>query len=93
MSDLGQAKALLQAALRDLKALRGMTDAQIFADEIFGFHGQQAAEKALKAWIAALGERYLFTELPYKTAKKSRAVFNLCHPWKCTSATGETHGR
>ncbi len=26
-----------------------------FADEIFGFHAQQAVEKTLKAWIASLG--------------------------------------
>ncbi|HHP7245503.1 MAG TPA: HEPN domain-containing protein [Elainellaceae cyanobacterium] len=36
-------------------------DNQIFADEIFGFHIQQAAEKILKAWIAAIGDVYPFT--------------------------------
>jgi HEPN domain-containing protein len=35
-----------------------MTDADTFADEIFGFHAQQAVEKALKAWLALLGEEY-----------------------------------
>lgn len=35
-----------------------MKDAKIFADEIFGFHVQQAAEKLFKAWIALLGETY-----------------------------------
>jgi HEPN domain-containing protein len=29
-----------------------MLDTRIFADEIFGFHAQQAAEKALKAWLS-----------------------------------------
>ena len=29
-----------------------------FADEIFGFHVQQAAEKLLKAWLASRGETY-----------------------------------
>jgi len=44
-----QAKTLLHAAWRDLQALTGMLDAELFVDEIFGFHVQQAAEKALKA--------------------------------------------
>ena len=33
----------------------------LFADEIFGFHVQQAAEKLLKAWLAILGEVYPLT--------------------------------
>ncbi len=32
-----------------------MEDTSTFAEEIFGLHVQQGAEKALKAWIAALG--------------------------------------
>ena len=35
-----------------------MANAAVFADEIFGFHAQQAAEKLLKAWLALLGETY-----------------------------------
>lgn len=31
---------------------------ELFADEIFGFHCQQAAEKALKAWITYAGAVY-----------------------------------
>ena len=58
MSDLKQARVLLEAAERDASALRGMGDAAIFADEIFGSHVQQAAEKLLKAWLASLGETY-----------------------------------
>ena len=50
MSDLKQARVLLTSAERDISALRGMADAAVFADEIFGFHAQQAAEKLLKAW-------------------------------------------
>ena len=30
-------------------------------DEVFGFHAQQAVEKALKAWLSALGIPYPFT--------------------------------
>ena len=58
MSDLEQARVLLAAAGRDLAALRGMRDATVFADEIFGFHVQQAVEKLLKAWLALLNEVY-----------------------------------
>ena len=58
MSDHKQARALVDAAERDLSALRGMGDAGVFADEIFGFHAQQAVEKSFKAWLALLGELY-----------------------------------
>lgn len=61
MSDRDQANDLLQAASRDLRALAGMGDANQFADEIFGFHVQQAAEKCLKAWIGLQNEEYPFT--------------------------------
>ena len=58
MSDPEQAHVLLEAAERDIAALRGMGDASVFADEVFGFHAQQAAEKLFKAWLASLGETY-----------------------------------
>ena len=58
MSDLNQARILLDAAEKDVSALRGMGDPDVFADEIFGFHVQQAAEKLLKSWLASLGETY-----------------------------------
>ncbi|MDE0524647.1 MAG: HEPN domain-containing protein [Boseongicola sp.] len=58
MIDSGQARALSDAAERDISALRGMGDAAVFADEIFGFHVQQAAEKLLKAWLALRGQTY-----------------------------------
>ena len=61
MSDLEQARELIEAAERDLSALRGMGDAGVFADEIFGFHVQQAVEKSFKAWLALLGEVYPLT--------------------------------
>jgi HEPN domain-containing protein len=54
MNDLEHAKLLLSMARKDLKALEGMQDARIFEDEIFGFHAQQAAEKALKSWLSAI---------------------------------------
>lgn len=61
MSDLDHARQMLAIARRDFKALGGMMDADIFAYEIFGFQAQQSAEKALKAWITALGGSYGFT--------------------------------
>ena len=59
MSDPKCARMLLEAAGRDLEALRLMGDRG--SDEVFGFHVQQAAEKGLKAWIAVLGETYPLT--------------------------------
>ena len=61
MSDHTQARILLQAAQRDLSALNAMLKLEGFADEIFGFHVQQAVEKSLKAWLSALGKTYPYT--------------------------------
>lgn len=61
MVDIKQADAMLRMAHRDLTALHGMSNAVVFADEIFGFHSQQAIEKCLKAWLCALGQAYPFT--------------------------------
>ena len=38
-----------------------MDDPAVFADEIAGFHAQQAAEKLFKVWIILLGEPYPLT--------------------------------
>ena len=61
MSDLEHAREMIALARRDLKALGGMLDAGTFEDEVFGFHAQQAVEKALKAWMCLLGEEYPLT--------------------------------
>ena len=58
MSAVEHARALLKSAYRDFRALTGMQDSGLFADEIFGFHAQQAIEKGLKAWIAGLEIEY-----------------------------------
>lgn len=58
MSESEEARELLSMAGKDLKALKHMTDTEAFAEEIFGFHAQQAVEKALKAWISALDQVY-----------------------------------
>ncbi|HKG85081.1 MAG TPA: HEPN domain-containing protein [Beijerinckiaceae bacterium] len=57
-SDIEHARALLEMAKRDHRALSRMLDPQDFAEEIFGFHAQQVVEKALKAWIAAKALAY-----------------------------------
>jgi len=61
MSDRDFARTLLAMAEKDVLALHGMLDDKIFADEIFGFHAQQAIEKCLKAWIAALDIEFPLT--------------------------------
>ena len=55
MKDLEQARSFLSVAERDYRALCGMEDTAVFSTEIFGFHVQQAVEKALKAWLCCLG--------------------------------------
>lgn len=58
MKDIKQASLLISLAKNDLKALQGMISSDIFSEEIFGFHAQQATEKALKAWLALIGCEY-----------------------------------
>ena len=58
MRDLEQVTVLLDAAERDFSALRAMGNNPDFADEIFGFHMQQAAEKSFKAWLVFLSGDY-----------------------------------
>jgi HEPN domain-containing protein len=57
-SDKEHALQVLAMAKKDHQALTHMLDADSFSEEIFGFHAQQAIEKALKAWIASLGLEY-----------------------------------
>ncbi|MEK7392773.1 MAG: HEPN domain-containing protein [Fibrobacterota bacterium] len=51
-------KAMLEMGRKDLRALVLFETSAELADEIFGFHTQQAAEKGLKAWISRLGGTY-----------------------------------
>ncbi len=55
MKDVDQARNFLGIAERDYRAVRGMEDPETFSAEIFGFHVQQAVEKALKAWLCSVG--------------------------------------
>jgi HEPN domain-containing protein len=57
-SDREHATQLLDMAGKDYTALSNMLDPSDFAEEIFGFHAQQAIEKSLKAWVAALSLTY-----------------------------------
>ena len=58
MSDPEHARMLLAMARKDLEALRGMENPVVFAEEVFGFHAQQAVEKTVKAWLSLLGVDY-----------------------------------
>lgn len=61
MGDSDEARSLVRLARRDLNALIGMQESPLFADEIVGFHAQQAVEKALKAWLSVRGREYPLT--------------------------------
>jgi HEPN domain-containing protein len=55
MNAYSHARQLMLMAKKDINALISMMSSDEIADEIFGFHAQQAAEKTLKAWIDAAG--------------------------------------
>lgn len=61
MADLEQARSMLRMAYKDFNALIGMQENLLFADDIFGFHVQQAVEKALKAWLCVNEDIYPLT--------------------------------
>ncbi|MCM2358161.1 MAG: HEPN domain-containing protein [Geobacteraceae bacterium] len=58
MSAIDDAQMLLTMAAKDIKAMNSLLDPDSADDEIFGFHAQQATEKALKAWIVLCGGTY-----------------------------------
>ncbi len=58
MSDPEHARLMLQLAQDDLTALEELRTSQRISPAIFGFHAQQAVEKALKAWLSLLGATY-----------------------------------
>ncbi len=61
MGDPKCARMMLDSAARDASALDAMRDPLRVSEEVFGFHFQQAAEKAFKAWIATRGGIYALT--------------------------------
>lgn len=52
------ARRLLHMARKDIKAMQALADPSAYEPETFGFHAQQAVEKALKAWLTLQGEAY-----------------------------------
>ena len=58
VSELDNARELMRMCQRQLRGLNNMHDETLFAEELFGFHAQRAAELAFKAWITLLGQRY-----------------------------------
>jgi HEPN domain-containing protein len=58
MRDPDHARLLLGMARKDLRALGAMLAPDAFAEEIFGFHAQQAVEKAIKGWLSLVGQPY-----------------------------------
>jgi HEPN domain-containing protein len=55
------ARLLLEKAKQDVEATRELADSRRVADEIVGFHAQQAIEKALKAVLTRQGLEFRFT--------------------------------
>lgn len=49
MNVSGEASVLMAMAGKDIDLLRYIVSSELIADEIFGFHAQQAVEKSLKA--------------------------------------------
>lgn len=61
MSDRKCARALIEAARRDIEVLHLMVEHEGGSDKVFGFHVQQATEKLLEAGIALQGTQYHLT--------------------------------
>ncbi|RLD94423.1 MAG: hypothetical protein DRI93_03945 [Aquificota bacterium] len=61
MKPRSQAYVLLILALENLKAAKILASSGQVNPRMVGFHLQQAAEKALKAWLDSLGSEYLKT--------------------------------
>jgi HEPN domain-containing protein len=59
--ELEEAQLLLRKAQEDADAVRKLAVDDGIADAIVGFHAQQAAEKALKAVLAASGDDFPWT--------------------------------
>jgi HEPN domain-containing protein len=58
MSGPSEAAHLLRMARKDLQACRALRDPQLADVETFGFHAEQAVEKAFKAWLDLRGVLY-----------------------------------
>ena len=58
MNEREAAKAMLDLAAEDLDALQRMLSDPGFSERVFGFHAQQATEKALKALLTLHSVEY-----------------------------------
>ncbi len=73
---------LLTLARRDLRAAEILRDQPAVGDGIVGFHVQQAAEKALKAWLTILGIDFPHThDLSLLIQKLSVAGIEVASLW------------
>lgn len=59
--ELEEAKLLLRKAREDASAVERLASDDEIADSVVGFHAQQAAEKAMKAVLAARGDEFPWT--------------------------------
>ena len=88
MNDRQNVQLLLGMAKKELSALAGMEDGQVFSDEIFGFHAQQIIEKCCKAWIALSNQMYPFThDLSLLLQQLEESGFQVAHLWDYTEMT------
>jgi len=58
MPDLEHARLMLKLARDELVVLEVMETSSRISPSIFGFHAQQAVEKALKGWLSLLDVMY-----------------------------------
>lgn len=58
MPDLEHARLMLSLDQDDLAAMEVLETSQRISPSIFGFHAQQAVEKAFKAWLSLLDVAY-----------------------------------
>jgi len=58
MPDLEYARMMLRMAGKDSRALESMLDENLFDQEIFGFHAEQAVEKGVKSWLNLVDIEY-----------------------------------
>jgi HEPN domain-containing protein len=58
MSDLEHARLMVTLSRNDLAVIEVLQESSGPVSAAFGFHAQQAVEKALKAWLSLLGAAY-----------------------------------
>lgn len=84
MHDLEHARLMLRLAKEDLTALEIMESSPKISLGIFGFHAQQAVEKALKAWLSLLRVTYPRSHILYE-------LFALLNVHGAVTASGFNH--